>query len=181
MHLRFNFEKSLQAAGCLLELHGDRMEYVRLLKLMYIADREMMAETGVPITGDRAVAMDHGPVLSHIYDLIKGKAARAGEWAHFIRTSHHGIVLRHPVGRGKLNKAEIEKLQEITERFQDDSEWEICGKTHEFPEWKKNFVPNTSTPIPWQEILQAQGRSDMIEAVEKQDSLERYLDVVFGA
>ncbi len=46
MHLRFNFEKSLQAAGYLLELHGDRMEYVRLLKLLYIADREMMAEAG---------------------------------------------------------------------------------------------------------------------------------------
>ena len=32
-----------------------------------------------PITGDRAVAMDHGPVLSHVYDLVKGKAARAGD------------------------------------------------------------------------------------------------------
>jgi hypothetical protein len=29
MTFRFDFEKSLQAAGCLLELHGDRMEYVR--------------------------------------------------------------------------------------------------------------------------------------------------------
>ena len=64
MNFRFDFEKSLQAAGCLLELHGDRMEYVRLLKLLYIADREMMAEAGAPITGDRAVAMDHGPVLA---------------------------------------------------------------------------------------------------------------------
>ena len=51
MHLRFHFEKSLQAAGCLLELHGDRMEYVRLLKLLYIADREMMAEAGCPHHG----------------------------------------------------------------------------------------------------------------------------------
>ena len=80
-----------------------------------------------------------------------------------------------------MNKAEIEKLQEVTERYQDDSEWDICGKTHEFPEWKKNFVPNTSTPIPWEEVLEAQGKADMIEAVEKEDQLERYLDTVFGA
>jgi hypothetical protein len=65
MHLRFQLEKSLQAAGCLLELHGDCMEYVRLLKLLYIADREMVAEAGAPITGDRAVAMDHGPGDTH--------------------------------------------------------------------------------------------------------------------
>jgi uncharacterized phage-associated protein len=181
MHLRFHFEKSLQAAGYLLELHGDRMEYVRLLKLLYIADREMMAEAGAPITGDRAVAMDHGPVLSQVYDLIKGKAARAGEWAHFVRTINHRVELQKPVGRGKLNKGEVEKLQEVAERYQDDSEWEICGKTHQFPEWKKNFVPNTSRPIPWEEALEAQGKADMIEAVEKEDQLERYLDTVFGA
>jgi hypothetical protein len=54
-------------------------------------------------------------------------------------------------------------------------------RTHEFPEWKKNFLPNTSTPIPWEEALEAQGRADMIEAVEKQDQLERSLDTVFGA
>jgi uncharacterized phage-associated protein len=181
MHFRFDFEKSLQAAGCLLELHGDHMEYVRLLKLLYIADREMVAEAGAPITGDRAIAMDHGPVLSHVYDLVKGKATRAGEWAHSIQTIHRWVALQHPTGRGKLNKAEVEKLQEVTERYQDDSEWDICGKTHQFPEWKKNFVPNTSTPIPWEEVLEAQGKAYMIEAVEKQDKLERYLDTVFGA
>ena len=65
---------------------------------------------------------------SHVCDLVKGKAARAGEWAHFIRTTHHWVTLREPTGRGKLNKAEIEKLQEVTERYQDDSEWDICGK-----------------------------------------------------
>ena len=91
MNFRFDFEKSLQAAGCLLELHGDRMEYVRACSsCSYIADREMMAEAGAPITGDRAVAMDHGPVLSHVYNLVKGKAARAGEWAHSIRTTTIG-------------------------------------------------------------------------------------------
>jgi hypothetical protein len=80
-----------------------------------------------------------------------------------------------------LNKAETEKLQEVTERYQDDSECDFWGKTREFPEWKKNFVANTSTPIPWEEALEAQGRADMIDAVEKQDQLERYLDTVFGA
>jgi hypothetical protein len=79
-----------------------------------------------------------------------------------------------------LNKAEIEKLQEVTERYQDDSEWDICAKTHQFPEWKKHFVPNTSTPIPWGDALEAQGKADMIEAVENQERLERYLDTVFG-
>ncbi len=181
MHFRFNFAKSLQAAGVLLELHSDRMEYVRLGKLLYIADREMIAEAGAPITGDRAVAMDHGPVLSQVYDLIKGKAAKAGEWAQSVRTVNHRVELRHPIGRGKLNKGEIEKLPEVTERYQDDSEWDICNQTHEFAQWKKNDVEDTSTPIPWEDALEAQGKRDMIEVVENEERLERYLDSVFGA
>jgi uncharacterized phage-associated protein len=77
MHLRFHFEKSLQAAGVLLHLEGGRMPYMRLLKLLYIADREMLAETAKPVTGDRAYAMKNGPVLSHVYALIKGESSRA--------------------------------------------------------------------------------------------------------
>ena len=66
MTFRFDFDKTLQAAGVLLSLDGDRMEQIRLLELLYIADRELLAETGRTITGDRAVAMRHGPVLSQV-------------------------------------------------------------------------------------------------------------------
>ena len=74
MQLRFNFEKSLQAAGVLLQLEEGRMPYLRLLKLLYIADRELLAESAASLTGDRAYAMKHGPVLSHVYSLIKGES-----------------------------------------------------------------------------------------------------------
>ena len=39
--------------GILLALAGGRMEYLRLLKLLYISDREMIAVSLSPITGDR--------------------------------------------------------------------------------------------------------------------------------
>jgi uncharacterized phage-associated protein len=181
MHFRFNFEKSLQATGVLLGLDGDRMEYMRLLKLLYIADREMLAETGAPITGDRAVAMKHGPVLSQVYDLIKGQSARAGEWDHYVRSINHNVELRNVIDRGKLNKAEVEKLQRVTERYRDDNVWDICEKTHEFPEWERNYVASTSTTIPWEHVLEAQGKAHIVEAAEKEEELQRYLDSVFGA
>jgi uncharacterized phage-associated protein len=69
----FNIEKAIQAVAALLHFHGSKeMSYLRMLKLLYIADRETLKETGRPITGDRIVAMEHGPVLSSVYDLIKG-------------------------------------------------------------------------------------------------------------
>ena len=66
MHFRFHFERALQASAYLLRLDRKKMSYLRLLKLLYIADREWLAETGESITGDRAYAMKQGPVLSTI-------------------------------------------------------------------------------------------------------------------
>ncbi len=50
-------------------------------------------------------------MLSHVYDLVKEKAARAGDWAHSIRTFHHWVALQHPTGRGNLNKAQGAKVK----------------------------------------------------------------------
>ena len=69
------------------------MSYLRLLKLLYIADREWLAETGESITGDRVYAMKQGPVLSTLYDLIKGNGTRAGEWDDFIHTDGYAVEL----------------------------------------------------------------------------------------
>jgi len=181
VQFQFNFEKTLQAAAVLMTLDGDRMESIRLLKLLYIADREILAETGVPITGDNAVALKHGPVLNHVYGLIRGQATRAGEWADTLRTVNHNVELRKPIGRGKLNRAEVDKLQEITDRYRNDNVWEICDQTHDFPEWKDNYVPNQQTPIPWEQALEAQGRGSLIPAVEREEGLRRHLDTLFGS
>jgi uncharacterized phage-associated protein len=84
MHLRFWVERAIQASACLLRLDGDRMGYLRLLKLLYIEDREWLDQTGESITGHRAYAMKYGPVLSTLYRLIKGKGSRAGKWNAYL-------------------------------------------------------------------------------------------------
>lgn len=104
MQLRFNFEKSLQAAGVLLRLEEGRMPYLRLLELLYIADREMLAESASPITGDRVYAMKFGPVPSHIYALIEGGGSRLGEWERCIQTQGYAVKLAGDPGRGKLSR-----------------------------------------------------------------------------
>ncbi len=181
MQFQFNFEKTVQAAAVLLSLDGDRMESIRLLKLLYIADQEILAENGAPITGDKAVALEHGPMLGQVYQLIKGQTSRAGEWADTLRTVNHNVELRKPVDRGKLNRAEVEKLQEVTDRHRNDTAWEICDQTHDFPEWKDNYVSNASTPIPWEQALEAQGRASLIPTVERQEELRQVLDNLFGS
>ena len=47
------------------------MKHLRLIKLLYIAERTSLDRFGRPIIGDRYVSVRHGPALSNVYNLIK--------------------------------------------------------------------------------------------------------------
>jgi uncharacterized phage-associated protein len=182
MILQFSFIRTLQAAGVLLEYEkGRRMSSMRLLKLLYVADREALAETGRPITGDQAVAMKQGPVLSRTYDIIKGQSARSGEWDHFIHKDGYGLELVADPGRGELSKGEVAKLLEVVDRYRNLDDWELSEETHKFQEWRKNFAGgNGANHIPWEEALAALGRAELAEAIERDESDRRFFDQLFG-
>ncbi len=179
MHFRFKFERALQASACLLRFDRKKMSYLRLLKLLYIADREWLAETGESITGDRVYAMKQGPVLSTLYDLIKGNGTRAGEWDDFIHTDGYAVELVADPGRGELSKGIVEKLAEVTERYHQIDDWELSEHTHGFKEWVDHFKGSAS-PIPWQDILVAQDRPDMVAVVERDEAARQVFEDVFG-
>jgi uncharacterized phage-associated protein len=183
MQLRFNFEKSLQAAGVLLRLEEGRMPYMRLLKLLYIADREMLVESASPITGDRGYAMKYGPVLGHIYALIKGGGSRFADWDKHIQTQGYALKLAEDPGRGKLSRGEIEKLTEISDRYRSKDRWEISDLTHDFPEWKQHWPDGAESGsywIPWEDMIRAQGENEeTIKAVEQEESARNYLADLF--
>ncbi len=185
MRFRFNFEKSLQAAGVLLRLEEGRMPYMRLLKLLYIADREMLAATASPVTSDRAYAMKLGPVLSRIFDLIRGTDPRFDEWSVHIQTQGYAVKLMVDPGRGRLSKGEVEKLTEISERYRSKDRWELSDLTHDFPEWKWHWPDEAdggSYPIPWEDMLKAQGHNnEIVEVVEADEKSRNYMDKIFGS
>ena len=101
MVFRFNIEKTIQAIAAFLHFHrATEMSYLRMLKLLYLADRESLKETGRPITGDRVVAMEHGPVLSSVYDLIKGEHTAWPLWSKFLGKKGYRIELLQDPGNG---------------------------------------------------------------------------------
>jgi uncharacterized phage-associated protein len=180
MKFRFNFERTLQASAVLLRRDGKRMSRLRLLKLLYIADRELLARKGRTITGDRILAMKYGPVLGQTYDLIKGLEARAGEWDEFVHSEGHAIELRRDPGLDDLSKAEIAKLQEVADRYRDVDDEDLSMLTHDFPEWKNHAVTSGAEPIPWEEVLAAQNKEDILEIAESNAATSRSLDELFG-
>ena len=124
--------------------------------------------------------MKYGPVLSQVYDLIKGEAARAGEWGRFIHSEGYAVALQSDPGRGELSRRELEKLAEVYGRYRESDDWELSETTHAFNEWSKHYREGTSTPIPWQDILEAQGKVELIEIAEREEAERRCMDRLFG-
>lgn len=61
MRLRFNEAKATQAASRLLRLRGGRMSYLKLIKLLYIVDREAILRWGRPVTTEGTSQCQRGP------------------------------------------------------------------------------------------------------------------------
>ncbi len=100
--------KTIQAIGVLLRADGvKRTNYMRLLKLLYMADRESLRETGRPITGGPVAAMERGPVLEEVYDLIRGQHKEMPLWDSFFRKERYDLVELCEPDVGKLSKYEI--------------------------------------------------------------------------
>lgn len=172
---RFDFDKTVQAVAQMLRNEpSHRLNYMRLIKLIYMADRKSLAETGHPITGDRAAAMERGPVLSNLLDLVKGKHRRNPEWSRFFRRDRYELVMIDDPGNDRLSRYEAEKLAEVTEENQDLDEWDVADKTHHFDEYKKNQPPKGSRRwISAADIFEAVGFDQAeIEQVRKEARAE---------
>jgi uncharacterized phage-associated protein len=180
--MKFRFEplKTTQAAAYLLALEEKVMDRMRLLKLLYIVDRELLAAKGRALTGDRAVAMNYGPVLSHTYNLLKGEEKSPDDWNKYIRSVNKKVVLMGDPGKGELSKREIDKLIEVSNRFRTISTSGLSAFTHEFSEWVKNFKPDTSRLIPWTDALAGVVSEDTIAAFEEKLAEQEVIDSIFG-
>ncbi len=187
MYFHFGIEKIIQAVAVLLQCTREhRMSYLRLLKLLYIADRESLRETGRPIIGTEPVAMDHGPVHSRVYDLVKKEQRRLqgcelDQWLRYINTEQRDVVLLADPGSLSLSAYEIGKLQHVCRQYEGADRFEVSDATHEFPEWAKNHVQGSSRPIPLEDIIRAVGRGNDLDEIladaEEQDALDRLLGV----
>ena len=59
--MAFREDKATALAAAFLERAGGELEYLKLLKLMYLAERESLRVLGSSLMEDTFVSMKHGP------------------------------------------------------------------------------------------------------------------------
>ena len=172
MRFAFNELKTTQAAAHLLRRHNGTMKYMVLIKLLYLADRKSLIETGNVITGDEMVSMPHGPVLSQVYEFINldlPEDAKPTPWFEQIsREGRYEVVLKgKSPSFDELSRYEMRVLDAIDEQFGQMNIWKLRDYTHTLPEWRD--PRGSSLRIDPAEILRAADKSEKeIERISRE-------------
>lgn len=161
---RLKIKKIIQAVGYLLSLNDSKMNFTKLLKLLYLADREALNNWDSTITGDSYAAMKNGPILSLTYDLInnRGSDFEQCEWDVNFNKENYDLILKSSIVYDELSTAELTLLKDVDLKFKNFNYSKMIDYIHDnnklFPEYKN--PGDSSTPIRLKDILKALGRSD---------------------
>lgn len=133
----FNEQKATEAASLLLSMHGGKMSRLKIIKLLYIADRKALENWERPITFDTYYSMKEGQVLSGVLDLINDKI-KDPLWRKHIEQSDDVSIRLHgkPVKFQKLSRAEVILLEDVYKEFGHWNRFDLGDFTKKFPEYK---------------------------------------------
>lgn len=138
---------------------------LRLVKLMYLAEREAMRRFLLPIVEDRVCAMQKGMALSETWRLARGRSSpmSTGDWGgHIVRTDR-GLNVRKGVSVQSLDALSEDDLHVIGQVWDDYgamSEHElVLDVHHKLPEWINHWHAegrrSLSVAVPYSDLYQA--------------------------
>lgn len=167
----FQSEKAAQAVAYFINRQSEPIEKLKLIKLLYLAEREFMGKYGQPMFYDEFFSLPHGPICSNILDGINGKLDKAF-WSKYVSKNANKVVLVCPVTRDDLDEisdAELEILNIIWESFGWMTSGQIRNHTHkhcpEYVEIKEGRVPIYYTEL--FKVLGADNPQFLSEEVEQ--------------
>jgi len=139
------FEACVQAIHCLLKNFGE-MDKLKIVKLIYFADKWQLIAAGRTITNDDYLAMRHGPAGSMVLNVLN----RNEEYLEREQLEYMDrYILQVKLGGSnykfmnrdmyydQFSESDENALKKIGERFKSLDTWDIVDLTHKYPEWKQ--------------------------------------------
>lgn len=163
MNLTFAHRKATQALNFFARKQSCQIDKLKALKLVYFADRYHLRLYGRPITNDRYLAMNYGPVASSCKDLAEmseflGSDER--EYAEkYLAPAGHEFKSIADVEEREFSATDLEALGFAWKEYGDRDGFDLADETHEFPEWKQHQArlasPNESRlPMRYSDFLE---------------------------
>jgi uncharacterized phage-associated protein len=154
-----NDRKATDAVARLIEKSGADVDYLRISKLIYLADRKSIVLRGAPIVGGKYYSMRKGPVISEVMNFVKRRDAPG--WKQIISPLHgHALNLLQKPQYESLTRAEIEILDAVVLEHFNRSTDDLVDWCHSnCPEYEEvHFLRRK--PINITSILKSEGKSE---------------------
>ena len=185
--LMFTARKIAQMSAFFAEKQGGTIKILKLMKLLYLSDRESITRYGVPISFDYAYSMHQGPMLSQALDFVDGfiqDASDRAKWDEWIgsRDNHRVSLNRKFVhdDLDELSDANLDVLATVWKQFGHFDEWQLVKYTHENCPEHKETPKGQRNPLSDSEILAAVGHDKQVDELSADIQAQRRLDAIFS-
>lgn len=144
MKTSFDYHKAVQSINFMARKEGNTIDKLKLLKLLFFAERFHLRAYGRPIFYDQYWAMPLGPVCSSIKDiaefsdfLSEKERSYAQQFLSPGDTFFHAVASTAAVDEDEFSDTDLTALEWAYEHFGHLSNHELVERTHWYPEWTK--------------------------------------------
>lgn len=180
----YKARKAAQVTAFFALKAGGSINILKVVKLLYLAEREFMDRYDEPMFYDRFVSMEHGPVPSTTLSLVDGCIEDA-EWSEYIsgRSDYLVGVANDSISYeslDELSRADEEVLNFLWDKFGDFDGFTLRDYTHEHcPEWED---PNgSSRPITHESVFRFLNKENGAELSKDIDEYRRLASILLAS
>jgi uncharacterized phage-associated protein len=199
LRFRFNLEKFANALAYFASKGVKGLTTLKAVKLLYLADRAHFLQHGRPITGDRYIAMDLGPVPEDSYQLITRLVAKdeiddeVKRWLAERLSVYRGVwgTLAHPQLKSKhepdlevFSDSDIEALDTTIQQYGSYQARDLVDLTHEHQAYKladRGRPKGSSVELPYEFFFADADVPNMRQFVEEQQEDRDFVEALRNA
>ncbi len=165
-------------AGWFLHKAGGTMSHLKLMKLLYIAERTSVKDNCYhPVLGDDLYSTDNGPILGHTYDYMKKRGTKKNGWSKWVSQIREGTVSLvrpyNPKDLDLLSEATLQVLAKVWSECGHMGSQEVVKYTLDFPECGKH-QPRSSEKIKYEDLLYALGYGEKSKEIAEEFESQQY-------
>ena len=141
--IRPDYKKITQVLNYMAEREGGKINYMKALKLLYLADRLHLRKYGRLITDDRLVAMKKGTLGSQAKDIILKNDNLPYIVYKYSEDKLKRDLAKYTIesnfkSKDNLSETDIECVDKVISVLGKKKEFDLAKLTHDLPEWKRH-------------------------------------------
>ncbi|SLN63898.1 hypothetical protein ROA7450_03357 [Roseovarius albus] len=175
--MTYDPKKAAQTIAFFAMQEGGIINVLKVVKLVYLADRESLRLRGHPIQDEVRVSMPHGPVNSTTLDYLNGAYRDDGGWSEYLQDrSNNNVGLSDSSMNNEaltaLSDGDMDILENVWRQFGHMDRYDLADWTHNHvAEWQD--PQGSSRLIPLDRMMTAVGLDRPIERAKELESLNR--------